>query len=141
MVGSRLYQNRKRVLFFLITYGLLGVLGVGLIMFSLIQGHELSGAEGFMLVFGAGMFLVTLFKSKKPVVLVYDEVLELKQTNKAEYVRFRNISAVRRPADDRLVLTVRDGHDKKDVTIWLKYLNSDDAERLADFLIQKKWKA
>lgn len=140
MIGTRFYQRKSKVLFFLIMYGILALLGAGLIALSLSRNQNPSGAEGFTLIFGAGMAFLTWSKSRKPRIVVSDDYLELLQQNKPDFIKYKTISTVTRTRDDRLVLGVREGHGLKNISILLKDLEKTDGEKLADFLQNKRWK-
>lgn len=141
MIGTKLYQKKTRSDFFLMMYGILALIGAALIAVSLYRNQDPAGSEGFMLIFGAGMFFLTWYKRGKPRVIVRDEYLELKQQFKPQFVTYRKISTVTRTKDDQLVIAVREGHDIKRTTIWLKDLEAADADRLEQFLRKKGWKA
>jgi len=140
MIGTKIYQKKTTVFFFLAAYGILTAIGISILAVGLSRGQNASGTAGFMTIFGAGMFIRTWLKSKKPFILILDEQIELNQLNKPEYIRYKNISNVDRPDDKRLVLSVRDGHQIKKVTIWLKNLEHSDAVALTDFVVKKRWK-
>lgn len=93
-----------------------------------------------MLVFGAGMFILTLIKSRKPLVLVFEDFMEVRQSRKPDLVRYRNIISVSRKGKDRLVITLREDGSRREVTVWLKELEITDIERLDVFLSGKGFK-
>ena len=140
MIGTRLYQRRSKVVFFLVTYALLALIGLGLIVFSISRGKNPSGTEGFTLIFGAGMAFLTWSKSRKPRLVVGEEYLELRQQNKPEFIKYKSISTVTRTKDDRLVIGVREGHGLNNKSIYLKDLEKADAEKLVEFCQKKGWK-
>lgn len=140
MTGSRLYPKKSRVLFFLGMYGLLGLGGGVLIAQAYADGSSPSGAAGFMLIFGAGMFVLTAARSRQPQVLIHEEYLEVRQSRMPVLVRYRNLVSVSRPDRTKMVLRLWEDGDRKDVAIWLKELDSADIERLADFLSLKSRK-
>ena len=141
MIGTKLYQKKSRSDFFLMMYGILALIGVALIVVSLIRSQNPSGSEGFTLIFGAGMFLLTWYKRGNPRVIVRDEYLELKQQFRPQFVTYAKISTITRTKDNQLIIAVREGHDIKKITIWLKDLENTDGDRLEQFLKKKKWKA
>lgn len=141
MIGTKLYSRRSRVKLFVILYGILGV--GGLVMASLFagQGQEVPAAAGFMIVFGFGMTLLTWSKGRKPLVVVHEEYVELNFQRRPQFIVFKSISTVTEAKDGQLVVAVRDGHDLKKVTVWMKELETADGERLAEFLQKKGWKS
>lgn len=141
MIGKKLYQKRSKVIQFVILYGILALGGLGFIIWNVSRGQNPSGVEGFMLIFGAGMVYLTWSKSRKPRIVLGEEYLELRQQNKAEFIKYRNISTVTRTKDQRLVIGVRDGHGLKNSTILLTDLEKNDAEKLSEFCQKKGWKA
>lgn len=141
VIGTKLYPKKSRIYIFLIMYGLLASAGGVLIYRSLSQNQSPPSAAGFMVIFGAGMFILTLVKVTRPQVAVFQDFLELKQTRAPQLVRFRNITAVSRPDKKRLVITLREDNAKKEVTIWLRDLDAADVLRLEEFLQNKGWKS
>lgn len=140
MIGTRLYQRKSKVTVFLVLYGILALIGAALIALSLSRNQNPSGAEGFTLIFGAGMAFLTWSKSRKPRVIVRDEHLELNQQRNPIFVKYKSISTVTRTKDHRLVIGIREGHGLKNVTVWLKDLEAGDADKLAAFCEKKGWK-
>jgi hypothetical protein len=140
MIGKKLYQKISRVLFFVMMYAILALIGLALIVSSLADNKSPSGMEGFTLIFGAGMAYLTWFKSRNPRIIVDDEYLLLHQQRKPLFVKYKNISSAIRTKDNRLVLDVREGHEIKKITVWLKELEDADAEKFADFCQKKGWK-
>lgn len=140
MIGTKYYQKRSRVILLFILYGILALIGLGFILFSVSRGQNPSGMEGFLLIFGAGMAYLTWAKSRKPRIVIGDEHLELRQQNKPEFVKYKSISTVTRTKDGRLAIGVRDGHGLKNTSILLKDLEDGDAEKLVDFCLKKGWK-
>lgn len=141
MIGSKLYQKKERLYLFLALYGILAILGVIFSLMMAIRNQDPSAGAGFMIVFGAGMCAATYIRSRKPVVVVQEEQLELNQTNKPEYVRYKDITSVEQRGTGQIVLKVRDGHTPRMVIIYSKYLETQEAERLAVFLKKKGWKS
>lgn len=140
MIGTKIYQKRSQVYFFLAMYGILSVAGGSLMAKAVVSGQSVTGAAGFMVVFGAGMFILTLLKSRKPQISIFEDFLELNQSRKKQLVRYRNITALSQPDKNRLVVTLREEGRKNEVTIWLKDLDPSDVENLSGFLTQKRGK-
>jgi len=134
MIGTKLYTKRARVNLFLLLYGLLAVAGGLLTVQSFSRNEALSGSIGFMVIFGAGMFILTLVKSRQPQVSVHEDFLELHQSRIKQLIRYRHILAITRPDKKRLVITLQEDRSRKDITIWLKELEQSEIDRLADFL-------
>lgn len=140
MFGTKLYQKKERLYLFLALYGILAMLGAAYSIVMVTRGQDPSGAAGFMIVFGVGMCIRTYVRGRKAVVEVQEERLELNQTNRTEYVRFKDIASVEQRDGGQIVLKVRDGHTPRKVIIYGKYLEKRDAEQLASFLGKKGWK-
>lgn len=140
MIGTKLYQRKSRVYFFLLLYGILAIAGAVLTAQAVTQNEVPGNAAGFMLVFGAGMCILTIVKGRKPQVSFFADFLEIRQSRTPVLVRYRNIVSVSRKDMNRLVVNLREDKERKEVTIWLRELGRDDIERLADFLINKQWK-
>ena len=140
MIGTKLYQKRSRMNLFLALYGVLTLIGVAYIILVISRQQDVPGAAGFMVMFGAGMCIMTWLNGRKPRVVVQEEFVELNQQRKPQFIRYKGISTVTRMKDGRLVIAVRDGHDIKNVTIWLKELEDADADKLVAFLKNKGWK-
>ncbi|NTW58321.1 MAG: hypothetical protein HGA43_04055 [Nitrospirae bacterium] len=140
MIGTKLYQKKERLYLFLALYGILAMLGTAYSIVMVTRGQDPSGAAGFMIVFGAGMCIRTYVRGRKPVVEVQEERLELNQTNRTEYIRYKDITSVERRDAGQIVLKVRDGHTPRKVIIYGKYLEKKNAEQLAAFLGKKGWK-
>jgi hypothetical protein len=141
MIGTKLYAKKSRVYFFLLMYGILALAGGALVAQSIAAGEKLSNAAGFMVIFGAGMFIMTLVKGRRPQVAVSADFLTLNQTRMQQLVRYRNIVTVSRPDKNRLIVTLREDGVRKDVTIWLRELDKADGDKLADFLSQMRRRA
>lgn len=139
MIGTNLYQKKSRLYTFLILYAALAVAGLVIAGLAVRQGQRVSGAAGFMAVFGAGMFFLTLSKGFRPQVTVREDFLEVRQSRTIEYIRYRNIATVSRPDMNRIVITLKEEGRKKDMTIWLRELEKADVDRLFDFLVNKGW--
>jgi hypothetical protein len=140
MIGTRFYQRKSKVLFFLVMYGILALFGTGLIALSLSRNQNPSGAEGFTLIFGAGMAFLTWSKSRKPRIVLREEYLELHQQRRPEFIKYKSISTVTRTKDHRLIIGVRDGHGLKNNAILLKDLEAADGEKLTEFCTKKGWR-
>ena len=141
MIGTKLYTKKSRVYFFLLMYGILALAGGTLVVQSIARDEKLSNAAGFMVIFGAGMFIMTLVKSRRPEVAVYEDLLTLNQSRTPQLVRYRNIVTVSRPDKNRLIVTLREDDVRNDVTIWLRELDKTDGDKLADFLSQMRGRA
>lgn len=140
MIGTKLYQKRSRVNLLLALYGVLTLIGVVYIVLVISRQQDVPGAAGFMVIFGGGMCFMTWLNGRKPRVIVREEFVELNQQRKPQYIRYKGISTVTRMKDGRLVIAVRDGHDIRNVMIWLKELEDADADKLVDFFQNKGWK-
>ena len=140
MIGTKLFQKKARIYLLLALYGMLSLLGIAFSAVLIKRNQDPSAAAGFMVVFGAGMCVQTYLKSRKPVVVVQEEQLELNQTNRPEYVRYKDIISMERRDAEQIVLKIRDGHTPRKVIIYGKYLEKKDADQLAEFLGKKGWK-
>jgi len=140
MIGTKIYQKRSQVYFFLAVYGILAIAGGSVMTLAIVRGQSVTGAAGFMVIFGAGMFILTLLKSRRPQISICGDFLELNQSRAKQLVRYRNIAAVSQPDKNRLVVALREDNGKKDVVIYLKELEPSDIERLGEFLRQKRGK-
>lgn len=140
MIGTKIYPRKRRTYFFLATYAILAFIGGVLAVQPVIRNQDPPAAAGFVLIFGAGMFVVTLLKSRRPQVSVFQDFLALDQTRTKQLVRYRNISSVSRPDRMRIVVTLREEGVKQDVTIWLKELDPAEVDALYDFLQNRRWK-
>jgi hypothetical protein len=137
MTGTTIYPRKSRTRFFLVMYFLLFATGIALSVQPVLRNESLPGGVGFMIVFGMGMFIMTLVNSRKPQVSVFEDFLELNQSRKKELVRYRNIVAVTRPDSNRLVVRLSDDETKREVTVWLKDMEKADIEKLSEFLSKK----
>jgi len=140
MIGTKLYQKKERLYLFIALYGILALLGMVYSVMIAMRGQNPSSAAGFMIIFGVGMCIQTFLKGRKPVVVIEEERLELNQTNRPEYVRYKDITSVEQRDGGKIVLKIRDGHTPRRVTIYGKYLEVKEAEQLAAFLGKKGWK-
>ncbi len=141
MIGTKLYTRRNRVYLFLALYAGLAIIGVLLSAQSFSRNEPLSASVGFMVIFGAGMCIMTLIKSRQPQVSVHKDFLEVHQSRTKQLIRYRNIISVTRPDKKRLVITLHEDRSRKDATIWLKELETNDIDKLADFLSKEKGKS
>jgi hypothetical protein len=137
MIGTNLYPKKSRTRFFLIMYFLMLVTGIVLSVQPVLRDEGLPGATGFMIVFGAGMFIMTFYKSRKPQISIFGDFLELNQSRTKELVRYRYITGVTRPDSNRLVVRLTEDEQKKEVTVWLRDLDKADIEKLSEFLLKK----
>ena len=140
MVGTKIYQKKPQAYFFLVMYGLMAILGSVLIAQAVMRNQTASNAAGFMIIFGGGMFILTLIKSRRPQVYLCEDFLELHQSRKKQIVRYRNITKVSRPDRNRLVLSLWEDGTRKEAVIWLKELAPADVEKVSDFLAAKSMK-
>lgn len=138
--GTKLYPKKSQTFFFLAMYAILAIAGGVLAGHAVMQNQSPGNAAGFMVVFGVGMLILTLVRSRKPQVVIFEDYLEVHQSRTTEYVRYRNIASVDLPDNKRLVITLREEGVKKDVTIWLKELDRAEVENLAEFLRQRRGK-
>jgi hypothetical protein len=141
MIGAKLYQKKERYYLFLVLYGVLALLGAAYSIVLVSRNQDPSAAAGFMFVFGTGMCVRTILKGRKPVVIVQEEQLELNQTNRPEYIRYKDITSVEQREKGQIVLKVRDGHTPRAVIIYGQYLEKKETEQLAVFLKKKGWKS
>ena len=139
MIGALLYQKKERLYLFLVLYGVLALLGAAYSIVLISRNQDPSAAAGFMFVFGAGMCIRTFLKGRKPLVVVQEDRLELNQTNRPEYVRYKDITGVEQRGKGQIVIKVRDGHTPRVVIIYGQYMEKEDAEQLAVFLKKKGW--
>lgn len=140
MIGTKMYQKKERTYLFLALYGILALLGIIYSVVMITRGQDLSSAAGFMIVFGIGMCIQTYLKSRKPFAVLQEERIELNQTNRPEYVRYKDITGVEQRKGGQIVLKVRDGHTPRMVIIYGKFLEEKDAGQLFKFLDKKGWK-
>ena len=138
MVGTKLYIKKNRLYLFLGLYAILAAAGGILTAQSVSRNEPLSGSVGFMVIFGAGMFIMTLVKSRQPQVSVHADFLEVQQSRTKQLIRYRNIIGIARPDKKRLVVTLREDSSRKEMTIWLKELEESEVDRLAAYLDQEK---
>lgn len=134
MIGAKLYQKRSQVRVFLALYGLLALVGCALAASAIKRNQAGSGAVGFMIVFGTGMAVNTLIKSGKARVSVYEDFLEVAQSRTVRTLRYRNITGISRPDNNRMIVTLREEGAVKNEVIWTKELEPAEVERLSGFL-------
>lgn len=140
MIGSKLYEKRSRVYLFIALYGILALIGAVHAVQTARQGKPVAGGSGFMIVFGAGMAVRTFLKSRKPLIVLHDERIELNVTNKAESIRYKDIVGVDQPDRKKLILEYREGHGTRKNIILLGHLEKSEAHRFAEFMARKGWK-
>jgi len=114
MIGTKLYTKISRVYFFLLMCGILAIAGGAHAIRSVARSENLSNAAGFMMIFGAGMFIVTLAKNGQLQIAVHEDYLTQKQSRTQQLVRPRHIMTVLRPDKNRLFITLREDDDRKD---------------------------
>ncbi|MHB8834263.1 MAG: hypothetical protein ACYC9Y_00900 [Candidatus Methylomirabilia bacterium] len=140
MIGTKLYQKKSQAFFFIAMYGLLAIVGVGMATLSIRNKQNVSGAVGFMIVFGLGMAVNTLLKSRKAQVAVHEDFLEVDQSRTPRTLRYRNMTGVSKPNKGRLIITVREDGATKNEVIWIKELDPVEVGKLYDFLTKSKGK-
>ena len=140
MIGTKLYQKKSQVYLFLTLYGLLALVGCGMAALSIRNKQNVSGGVGFMIVFGLGMAVNTLIKSRKAQVSVYEDFIEVDQSRTPRTLRYRDMTGVSKPNKNRLVITFREAGATKNEVIWTKELDPIDVGRLYDFLTKSKGK-
>lgn len=140
MIGTKLYQKKSQVYVFLALYGLLALAGCGMAALSIRNKQNVSGGVGFMIVFGLGMAVNTLIKSRKAQVSVHEDFLEVDQSRTVRTLRYRAMTGVSRPNKNRLIITLREDGGTKNEVIWIKELDPADVGKLYDFLTKSKGK-
>jgi hypothetical protein len=140
MIGTKLYQKKSQAYVFLALYGLLALAGCGMAALSIRDKQNVSGGVGFMIVFGLGMAVNTLIKSRKAQVSVYEDFMEVDQSRTARSLRYRNMTGVSRPNKNRLIITMREDGATKNEVIWIKELDPVEVGKLYDFLTKSKGK-
>ena len=140
MIGTKLYQKKSQAYLFVAMYGLLAIVGSSMATLSIRNKQNVSGAVGFMIVFGLGMAVNTLIKSRKAQVSVYEEFLDVNQSRTVRSLRYRNMTGVSRPDKNRLIITLREDGAVKNEVIWTKELETVEAQMLHDFLKERKGK-
>ena len=140
MIGTKLYQKKSQAYLFIAMYGLLAIVGSSMATMSIRSKQNVSGAVGFMIVFGFGMAVNTLIKSRKAQVSVYEEFLDVNQSRTVRSLRYRNMTGVSRPDKNRLIITLREDGAVKNEVIWTKELEPAEVELLYGFLTKSKGK-
>jgi hypothetical protein len=140
MIGSKLYQKKSQAYIFLAMYGLLALVGCAMAALSVRSKQNVSGGVGFMIVFGLGMAVNTLIKSRKAQVSVYEDFMEVDQSRTVRSLRYRNMTGVSRPNKNRLIITIREEGATKNEVIWIKELDPVEVGKLYDFLTSRKGK-
>ena len=140
MIGTKLYQKKSQVYTFLALYGLLAVVGAGMATLSIRNKQNVSGAVGFMIVFGLGMAVNTLLKSRKAQVSVHEDFIEVDQSRAVRTLRYRNMTGVSRPDKNRLLITLREDGAIRNEVVWAKELDSVEVGKLHDFLTKSRGK-
>ena len=140
MVGARLYQKKSQARFFLAMYGLLALAGCVLAALAVRSNQNVPGAAGFMIVFGLGMAVSALIRSRKAQVSVHEDFVEVHQSRTPRTVRYRNMTAVSRPDKNRLVVTLREDGGTRNEVVWLKQLDPIEVDKLHDFLVKARGK-
>jgi hypothetical protein len=140
MVGSKLRQRKSQARFFVATYALLALFGGALAAVQVRAGESASGVAGFMIVFGVGMTVSALLKSRKAQVVVLEEQLEVHQGKAPRVLPYRRMTGLSRPDRNRLVVTLRDDGGVRNEVVWLKELDPEEVGRLYEFLTKRKGK-
>jgi hypothetical protein len=140
MIGTKLYQKKSQAYVFLALYGLLALAGCGMAALSIRNKQNVSGGVGFMIVFGLGMAVNTLIKSRKAQVSVYEDFMEVDQSRTVRSLRYRSMTGVSRPNKNRLIITMREDGATKNEVIWIKELDPVEVGKLYDFLTKSKGK-
>jgi hypothetical protein len=134
------FGSRRRARLNLYLYGFLALLGGAYAAQDMVRGENPPGTAGFMVVFGAGMFIRTFLRSRQPVVTLRDDLMEVRQRMRQEDVPFRSITTVEQPEASRLVVKYRQGGETRTLTLWLSLLDPRDGEMLTEFLRGRKWR-
>ena len=95
MIGTKLYQKKSQAYLFIALYGLLAVVGSSMATLSIQKQQNVSGAVGFMIVFGLGMAVNAMIKSRRAQVSVHEEFLDVNQSRTVKSLRYRNMTGVR----------------------------------------------
>lgn len=140
MIGTKLYQKKSQIYLFLALYGLLALMGFVMAALSIRSEQNVSGGVGFMIVFGLGMAVNTLVKSRKAQVSVHEEFLDVNQSRAVRSLRYRDMTGVSRPNKNRLVITFREDGATKNEIVWTKELDPVEVGKLYDFLTSRKGK-
>lgn len=140
MIGAKLYQKKLQAYLFIGLYGVLAIVGSTMATLSIGNKQNVSGAVGFMIVFGFGMAVNALIKSRRAQVSVHEEFMDVNQSRTVRSLRYRNMTGVSRPDKNRLIITLREDGAVKNEVIWLKELEPVDIQNLHDFLTRRKGK-
>ena len=140
MTGTKLYQKKSQAYLFLALYGLLALVGSVMAALAIRSEQSVSGGIGFMIVFGLGMAVNTLIKSRKAQVSVHEEFMEVDQSRTVRSLRYADMTGVSRPNKNRLVITFREAGATKNEIIWTKELDPVEVGELYDFLTSRKGK-
>ena len=138
MIGTKLYQKKSQAYLFIALYGLLAVVGSSMATLSIRNKQNVSGAVGFMIVFGLGMAINAMIKSRRAQVSVHEEFLDVNQSRTVKSLRYRNMTGVSRPDKNRLIVTLREDGAVKNEVIWTKELEPVEVEMLYDFLTKQE---
>lgn len=140
MIGAKLYPKKSQAYLFIALYGLLAIVGSSLATLTIRNKQNVSGAVGFMIVFGLGMAVSAMIKSRKAQVSVHEDFLDVNQFRVVRSLRYRNMTGVSRPDKNRLIVTLREDGAVKNEVIWTKELDPVDVELLYGFLRERKGK-
>jgi len=140
MIGMKLYQKKSQAYLFIAMYGLLAIIGSSLATLSIRKQQNVSGVVGFMIVFGLGMAVNAMLKSRKAQVSVYEDFVDVNQSRTVRPLRYRNMTAVSRPDKNRLLITLREDGAVKNEVIWTKELDPAEVGSLHDFLTTRRGK-
>ena len=140
MTGMKLFQKKSQAHLLVALYGLLAVVGSSLATLSIQKQQNVSGAVGFMIVFGLGMAVNAMIRSRRAQVAVHEEFLDVNQSRTIKSLRYRNMTGVSRPDRNRLIVTLREDGAVKNEVIWTKELEPAEVGILYDFLTSRKGK-
>jgi hypothetical protein len=140
MIGTKLYQKKSQVYLFLTLYSLLAIAGCTMAALSVRNKQNVSGGVGFMIVFGLGMAVSTLIRSRKAQVSVYEDFMDVDQSRTVRSLRYRTMTGISKPNKNRLVITFREDGVTKNEVIWTKELDPVEVGKLYDFLTSRKGK-
>jgi hypothetical protein len=131
MIGTKLYQKKSQVYVFLALYGLLALAGCAMAVLAVRNNQNVSGGVGFMIVFGLGMAVNTLIKSRKAQVSVYEDFMEVEQSRRRT-LRYRNMTGVSRPNKNRMIITSGSAATTNE-TIWTQGTRPSRRREIHDF--------
>jgi len=138
ITGQTLLQRRSLVQQWFWVSG--GAIAAGLILIAIVLMSDEASASPMIFTFpGVGIILLvqTIMRSKKPMVVVHRDHVEIDQT-KLHLVRYSDLQKVERPNQRRLDLIAKtDVGETKKITIALDMLEQDQGEQLALFLSGK----